>query len=230
VTQVAHELKSPLNVVSMYSESLLSKEGETEDFRIEASNVIRDEVERLAMLVNTMLNIARIETGAVSVQRQRVRVAEFLEDCCSALSRTVGRANLSLSLDLPKDLSPIYVDKELFRVAINNLLTNAIKYNRDGGEVILSAEETGDRSIIRVRDTGIGIREEDLPHIFEKFYRSGDEEAQSRGGHGLGLPLAREIVQLHGGQLQLETAPDEGSQFSIVLRRRAGSDGQEART
>jgi len=221
VSHVAHELKSPLNVMSMYGESLIGSEGGSEDFRIEASNVIRDEVERLSSLINTLLSIARIETGSVAIERQRVRLEEFLEDAVTAVSRSARERQLEFHVDIPKDVKNLYIDKDLFRVAVNNLLTNAIKYNRDQGHVTVTVGETDDRVAIRVRDTGIGIHEEDLPHIFDKFFRSADVEAQKRGGHGLGLSLAREIVELHGGRICVETTPGEGSEFSIELRTRA---------
>ncbi|MDH3214585.1 MAG: HAMP domain-containing histidine kinase, partial [Myxococcales bacterium] len=221
VNHVAHELKSPLNVLAMYSESLLDERGESEELRIEACNVIHDEVERLAMLVSTLLTIARIESGAVALDRQRVRLHDFLSDALESVSRAGAGSGLEFELDVPGDLSPIYVDKELLRVSINNLLTNATKYNREGGRVILSAEETADEIAIRVRDTGVGIHEEDLGRIFDKFYRSESDEVQKHAGHGLGLHLAREIALLHGADIALESTLEEGSRFSIVFRRTA---------
>ena len=223
VAHVAHELKSPLNVMSMYGESLLGNSGASEEFRVEASNVIRDEVERLSGLINTLLSIARIETGTVVIERQRIRLEEFLDDAVEAVSRTGREKQLEFHVDVPKDIPNIYIDKDLFRVAVNNLLTNAIKYNSDKGQVMVSASQVEDRVAIRVRDTGLGIHEDDLPHIFDKFFRSDDVEAQKRGGHGLGLSLAREIVDLHGGRIRVQTAPGEGSEFSIELRTRAES-------
>jgi PAS domain S-box-containing protein len=220
VAQMAHELKAPLHVMAMYGESLLTPEGEREEFRVETSNVIRDEVERLASLINTLLSIARIESGAVAIKRERVRLQEFLEDAVEAVSRSSRGERVTCLVDVPRDASPIFVEKELFRVALNNLLTNAFKYNREGGEVSVLVEESDDRTIIRVRDTGIGIQPENLPRIFEKFYRSEDEETQKRPGHGLGLPLAKEIVELHGGSIRAESVAGEGSEFAIVLRRR----------
>ncbi len=221
VSHVAHELKSPLNVVSMYGESLVGGDGASEEFRVEASNVIRDEVERLSGLINTLLSIARIETGAVTIERQRIRLHEFLEDAVAAVSRAAKDKQLEFHLDVPRDVQNIYIDKDLFRVAVNNLLTNAIKYNREQGDVTVTVAETDDRIAIKVRDSGIGIHEDDLPHVFDKFFRSADVEAQKRGGHGLGLSLAREIVELHGGRIRVQTTPGEGSEFTIELRTRS---------
>jgi two-component system sensor histidine kinase VicK len=228
VTHVAHELKTPLNTVAMYAEELLEQKGAAEEFRVEACNVIRDEVERVSLLVGTLLTIARIETGAVALERQPIRLHEFLQDALETVARGRGR-DLHFALEVPKGLTALHADKELLRVALNNLLTNAIKYNREGGEVVLAAEETHDSVAIRVRDTGIGMSEDEGRRAFDKFYRSDAAFVQSRSGHGLGLSLAREIVALHGGEIALRSTPGEGSEFSILLRKgSARESGGEA--
>jgi PAS domain S-box-containing protein len=217
VAHVAHELKTPLNVLAMYSESLQGEDGKSEDFRIEAVNVIQDEVERLSMLINNLLSITKIEMGSMDLVRHRVKLRDLLEDAFNTVSRNARAQDIRLSLELPPDISPISVDKDLLRIAINNLLTNAIKYNRPGGSVTLSAEENEDSIAIHVRDTGIGIAEEEQAQIFDKFYRSMDDQVRARSGHGLGLALARDIVQLHHGKLSVKSAVGEGTEFTIEI-------------
>jgi signal transduction histidine kinase len=129
---------------------------------------------------------------------------------------------LDLQIELPKEMSAVAIDKNLFRIAVNNLLTNAIKYSNPGGQVTLSAEEDEESTRITVRDNGIGISPEEHEKIFDKFYRSESAEAQDRNGHGLGLALAREIVYLHHGTLSLESTPGEGSAFVIEFRKETG--------
>jgi signal transduction histidine kinase len=217
VAHVAHELKTPLNVLAMYSESLQGEDGKSEAFRIEAVNVIQDEVERLSMLINNLLSITKIEMGSMDLVRQRVKLRDLLEDAFNTVSRNARAQDIRLSLELPQDLSPISVDKDLLRIAINNLLTNAIKYNRPGGSVTLSAEENDDSIAIHVRDTGIGIGQEEQSRVFDKFYRSMDDQVRARSGHGLGLALARDIVQLHHGSLSVKSALGEGTEFTIEI-------------
>jgi signal transduction histidine kinase len=217
VAHIAHELKTPLNVLAMYSESLQGEDGKSEDFRIEAVNVIHDEVERLSMLINNMLSITKIEMGSMELVRHRVKLRDLLEDAFNAVSRNAHAQDIRLALELPPDISPITVDKDLLRIAINNLLTNAIKYNRPGGSVTLSAEESDDSIAIHVRDTGIGIAEAEQAQIFDKFYRSMDDQVRARSGHGLGLALARDIVQLHHGRLSVKSALGEGTEFTIEI-------------
>jgi len=222
VAHVAHELKSPLNVLRMYSEELLNADDLAEEFRVEAVNVIHDEVDRLSTLISNLLSLTKIEMGSLSIDRQRVKLNELLEDALNTVSRGGLGADLQFRLRSPRELSPVAVDKDLLRVAINNLLTNAIKYNRPGGEVTLAAEESDEAISIVVKDTGVGIDEGDVDRIFDKFFRSDCESVRKTSGHGLGLALARQIVELHHGTLSVSSVPGEGSEFVIELRKEPG--------
>lgn len=217
VAHVAHELKSPLNTLGLYAEALQGPQGCEESFRTEAYNVIRDEVERLAALVDNLLSLTKIEMGSLKVDKRRIKLRELLEDAFGQISHSVRASGLRMTLDLPPELSAVSVDKALLRVALNNLLVNAVKYTDPGGEVTLSAEETDTSIRISVRDTGIGISTGDQARIFDKFYRADDEKVRSRSGHGLGLSLAREIVEMHRGQVSVSSAPGQGSEFVIEL-------------
>ncbi|NIR30987.1 MAG: PAS domain S-box protein [Gammaproteobacteria bacterium] len=219
VARLAHELKTPLHVIGMYSEMLLDEDKDTDAVRVETGNVIKDEVELIGMLINNMLNIAEIEMGSVSLERQRIRLGDLLKDAFDNVSRSAADRGLKMRLDVSDQLSAVYVDKRLLRVAINNLLTNAIKYNRPNGLIVLFATETEDHILISVRDTGIGIALEDQPRIYTKFFRSAREDVRERTGHGLGLALAKEIVELHQGEMRLESTPGQGSEFTIVLKK-----------
>lgn len=221
IAHVAHELKTPLNVLAMYSDALQGEDGLSEAFRVEATNVIRDEVERMSMLISNILSITKIEMGSLKVQRQRVKLHELLKDAFETVARSGRGDDLQFELDLPREISAVSVDKDLLRIAINNLLTNAIKYNRPGGTVTLSAEEYDDTVRIAVRDTGIGIVPEDREKIFTKFYRSSAQAVQSKSGHGLGLSLVREIVQLHQGTISVSGAPEQGTEFVIEFSKNA---------
>ncbi len=222
VSHLAHELKTPLHTLALYSEILLGPEGKDKSVRVDACNVIHDEVERLSTLVSNMLNITKMETGSLSLERQRVRLRDLLKDVFNHISKSGGAGELKFDLLLPGKLSAVAVDKDLLRIALNNLLANAIKYSEPGGKVSLSASETADAIEIRVTDTGLGVALEDQERIFEKFYRSDDENARKRGGHGLGLSLAKDIVELHQGRLSVESTLGEGAEFIITLQKEAG--------
>jgi len=219
VAHVSHELKSPLNVIGMYAETLADADAGDETLRVESLNVIQDEIERMNALVGNLLNVSKLETGSMSPERNRVRLDDLLRDAYDhALPRAEGK-QLRVSLDLPRELEAVAIDKDLFRIALNNLLTNAIKYNRPGGSVTLAARNEDHEIVISVRDTGIGIAAADRERVFDKFYRVSEAGAKvARGGHGLGLYLAAQIVELHHGRIVLDSEPGTGSTFSIHLK------------
>ena len=221
ISQIAHELKTPLNVLSMYSESLIDEGLTSAEHRIEAANIIHDEVERLANLIQNLLSISQYELGGLSIERQRVRLRDLLEDCFNTLAHGDRGGEYRFELDLPPDLPALMLDKPLMRVAINNLLSNALKYSPPGSRIRLEAEANDEIVEIRVIDEGYGIAEQDLPHIFDKFYRSEDENIRKQTGHGLGLSLTRHIIHIHQGEISVESETGKGSLFRIRLRRTA---------
>jgi len=216
VAHVSHELKSPLNVIKMHSE-LLQDVGDDPQHRTSSLNVINDEVDRVSNLITDLLNITRLEVGNVSISRKRIRFRDFISDVFEKMKRMGDKNNIQFSLNLPQSLSHLSIDKDLFRIALNNILSNAIKYNKPGGMVTLEAEENNDSIVLRISDTGVGILPEDQKKIFEKFYRSDDDDVISRNGHGLGLSLANEIISLHSGSLTVESEKGKGTTFIVEL-------------
>ncbi len=218
IGHVAHELKSPLNVIHMYAENLLEAH-EDPQARIDTINVINDEIERLAQLISNLLSITKIEAGSIALNKQRVKLGEFIEDTFNSISRSGKSDNLTFNLNLPRSLGAVQIDKDLMRIALNNFLSNAVKYNKPGGSVSLEVLDEDDRYTICISDTGIGISAEDAGHIFEKFYRADSDDVRARNGHGLGLALAREIIELHHGSVSLDTSQAQGSTFNIFINK-----------
>ncbi len=219
ISHISHELKTPLNVMSMYSESLLTEGLDNEEYRIEAVNVIHDEVERLSTLINNLLAINQHELGGVVAQRKHVRMHEFLEDAFNNICQSRNDKNIEFDLDIPREMSMLYIDKDLFRIAVNNLLTNAIKYSKANGKVTMKASENEDVVEISVSDEGFGIADEDKKQVFNKFFRSTDDDIRKQSGHGLGLSLARQIVLMHHGDLSFNSEHGKGSEFVIRLEK-----------
>ena len=217
VAHIAHELKTPLNVLSMYSETLLDEGLNSREYQVEAVNVIHDEVERLSTLINNLLAINQYELGGVAIDRQPIRLHDLLKDAFDNAVKGKISNELEFSLDLPRELPSINVDKDLLRIAINNLMSNAIKYSRATGKVVLTASEHEDHVEISVVDEGYGISEQDQAKIFDKFFRSNDEEIRSKTGHGLGLSLVDQIIRIHHGELSVKSEPGRGSTFTIRL-------------
>lgn len=222
VAHVSHELKSPLNTLGMYSEALLGSTGDDRDFQIEAANAIQDEVSRLGGLISNLLNITKIELGSMGIERTRVRLNDFLQDIFENMSRLGREQNIDCEFDVTNELSAISIDKDMMRIALNNLFSNAIKYNQPGGKVVLSADETDDAITINITDTGIGIEEHDQDRVFDKFYRSESANVRERTGHGLGLTLVKDIVNLHHGQLNMQSVAGEGTTMTIRFSKTVG--------
>ena len=219
VAHVAHELKSPLNIIYMYSETLLNNADSSRELTIEAANVIHDETSRISQMIDNLLNLAMIEMGTVPIHRQRVKVGDLLKDIHQAMSRNTQLNDIQFDLNIPHDLGVLSLDKDLVRVSINNLISNAIKYNRPDGKVVLSAEENDQEITISVSDTGIGIAEKDQQRIYNKFFRAENDEVRERSGHGLGLSLVHEAVKLHHGKLELISTQGEGSKFVMSFMK-----------
>ena len=184
--------------------------------------MVNDEVERLALLINNLLSITQIEMGTLNLNRTRTRLADLVNDAVQSVSRSAGDKQLRFSVDVPSDELAVQIDKELMRIALNNLLTNAVKYSDDGGVVRVAVSETDESLQRSVTDTGIGIPEQERDRIFEKFVRGEGDEVSKRTGHGLGLALSRDIVELHHGNLRVQSKVGAGSKFTIELWKHLG--------
>lgn len=219
VSHVSHELKTPLNTLATYSELLLDHASLTEAERVEAVNVIHDEVERMAALINNLLNISKMDTGTLQLVRKRVKLHDLMQDAFDSMSNNALGKGVVLELKIPPDLGSVRLDKDLFRIAIDNLLSNAIKYSNPGGKVTVSAQNLDhDQMQISVRDRGIGISPEDCEKVFLKYYRASNSETVSRSGHGLGLYLAKQIISLHHGAITVNSELGKGTEFIITFK------------
>jgi signal transduction histidine kinase len=173
-----------------------------------------EEVDRLSALVEDLLFLARSEGGSVRLTQAPVNVADVVAEVAPALHALADAAGVTLSIP---PSAPAWVQgtaSMLFRV-IFNLGENAIKYTPAGGRVTITLHQLANAAILEIRDTGAGIPAEDLPHIFDRFYRA--DRARGRGGAGLGLALVRSIVVLHGGDISVDSAAGSGSRFRVVL-------------
>ncbi len=219
VAHASHELKTPLATLAAYSEQLLDYATLDETERVNAVNVINEEARRMASLINNLLNISKLESGTLTLSRKRVKLHEMLQDAYDALLPVARQREIDLQLRIPPDLGAARLDKDLLRIAVDNLLENGVKYSNLGGRVTLSAEMLENSELqISVRDQGIGISRPDMARVFDKFYRSSSSEATHRRGHGLGLYLARQIVELHQGRITVESELGKGTLFTISLR------------
>ncbi|NQT18421.1 MAG: PAS domain-containing protein [Planctomycetes bacterium] len=217
ISNVAHELRAPLSAIKSYVEMLIDNEADTPALRAEFFNTINEEADRLARLIDNMLNISRIEVGGLVLNKSSVRTRKLLEDALTSVAATAKSKNIDIAANLPDDMPEADIDKEMVRVVVMNLLGNAIKYTEPGGSVILAGEVDAEELRVHVVDTGWGIPQDEHEKVFDKFYRGKRTGSSKVTGNGLGLALAKEIACLHGGDLRLESEEGKGSKFTLNL-------------
>jgi signal transduction histidine kinase len=217
IAHVAHELRTPLTTITSYVEMLMDDEVSDRDTKIDFYNTINDEANRLARLISNLLNISKIETGSLTINKDMIKTREFLEDIVHSIEPQAISRNINLESILPDKLSALVVEKDLLRVSILNILGNAIKYTPKGRSITFKVVENDNHIEVNISDTGYGISEEELPHIFDKFFRSSDEQIKQHTGNGLGLALSREIIRLHDGKIEVSSKLGQGTQFKLTL-------------
>ena len=221
VNSVAHELRTPLTSIKAYVEMLIDGEARDADAQREFYNVIYEETDRLNRLIDNLLNMSRMELGTVVVNRTPTRLKKLIDDSLSAVGSQIAKKGIELKVDLPDRLPAVEVDKDLMSVVVVNILGNAVKYTPESGRISISSTSTPEEILVHVSDTGIGIGEEDLPRIFDKFYRCTAKPNADVPGSGLGLCIARQVMRLHGGDIRVSSRLGEGAQFTIAIPRSA---------
>jgi PAS domain S-box-containing protein len=217
VAHVTHELRTPLTTIRLYLETL-AEDGEKDPaMRAKCLNVITQESRRLEHVVSEMLSVAEIEAGAMTLKWDDVRLEALFGGLKADYEAQAKEKGVDLVFELPPKLPVIRADRERLAVALHNLLGNAIKYTPSGGMAKLSAKVNGKMVQVDVSDTGLGIEEGEHEKVFDRFYRSKDPRVHKITGTGLGLPLAREIARLHGGDITLQSQLNKGSTFSLTV-------------
>ena len=218
VANVSHELRAPLASIKAYTELLLDELDEGDRaVRQRFLTVIDRETDRLTGLIGDLLDLSRLEAGQFVIKKEPLQVGEMVADTFGLFDIQAQESKISLHADIQPDLPPILADRELVNVLIKNLVGNAIKFSNEGGRVDVVAREEGANLILSVIDQGMGIPPDDLPHIFEKFYRVWSTTESGIKGVGLGLVLAKEAAEAHGGQIEVESELGVGSRFIVTL-------------
>lgn len=219
VANVSHELRTPLTTVKSYVETLLDGAVEEPDLRSRFLRVVEAETDRMVRLVRDLLHLSQLDRGKASMDLQDHALVPLLDECLTKLALPMERKHLLLQRDFPTDLPPVRVDRDKVQQVILNLLTNAIEFTPDSGEITVSLRHEHNLLRVRIEDTGIGIPAEDLPRIFERFYRVDKARSRTLGGTGLGLAIAREIILAMGGQIAIESEEDKGTvvTFSVPI-------------
>jgi CheY-like chemotaxis protein/two-component sensor histidine kinase len=211
-------LRTPLTSIKGYADLMLAGEvGELTDDQQEFLTIVKNNSDRLVDLVSDLLDLSRIEAGHVELRYATLNVAAVINTVVTAFRPQVQRKGQRIVLNLSEDLPAVNGDGDRVIQILTNLVSNAHKYTPAGGRISISAQGAGAFVRIDVRDTGIGIAEEDYPQLFTKFYRTNNRAAREIGGTGLGLAITRSLVELQGGTISVSSTLDHGSTFSVTL-------------
>jgi two-component system phosphate regulon sensor histidine kinase PhoR len=219
VANVSHELRTPVASIKGYAETLLSGAMEDKAALKEFLGTIHENSDRLVSLINDLLDLARIESGRMKIVSVPMDVVPVIQRCLNILEKNMQDKKLSVIMDIPVDLSKVLADEARFSQVVLNLLDNAVKYTPDSGSISVKAFLREKMVQFDVTDTGIGIPEQDLPRIFERFYRVDKARSRDLGGTGLGLSIVKHIVLAHGGEVWASSQLGRGTTFSFTLSK-----------
>lgn len=222
ISEFVHELRTPLASLSTATYLLLRPEISPQQHD-QIVNNIHSETLRLSALASSFLDLSRLESGRAHFKYESFSLEKLLKECRDIMQSKADEKEIKVKIDLPKDLPKLEADPNKIKQVILNLLSNAIKYNRPKGKVTLKAGEDGENMCIIVKDTGYGIPEEAMPHLFKKFFRVHETEDKV-AGTGLGLSISKQIVQGHRGAIDVESKSGKGTSFIIQLPLHAARD------
>jgi two-component system phosphate regulon sensor histidine kinase PhoR len=219
VSHVSHELKTPLASITAYTEMLADGEAHDEQTRKEFYSVIQNQAQRLNRLIENILDSSRIESGLIKINKEPASLTMLIEEQLQMIKGYAEEKNVEVTGQKPIVYDRVYIDKDMIREVIVNLLSNAVKYTPSGGSVMIKTEVDESSSLVRVSvtDTGVGIPEGEIDHVFDKFYRVGANKKQAKGT-GLGLSLVKQIIEkAHDGRVFVMSKVGVGSTFGFEL-------------
>lgn len=224
VSVVAHELKLPMTSIKGYSDLLvMGAAGQPTEGQLQFLNTIRSNVDRMNTLVSDLLDISRIETGRLKLDIKPVAMQAVVEETLRTLRKHIEDKQQSLVVDVPDGLPDVLGDKSRLIQVLANLISNAYKYTPTGGSIMIRVRPDGAAAdekpylVCHVQDTGVGMSPEDLEKLGQKFFRAGDQRVRDVPGHGLGFSIAKNLVEMQGGKMEIESELNKGSTFSFTL-------------
>jgi len=220
VANVSHELRTPLTSIKSFSELILDDIDTMDvDIRQRFVGIIRDEAERLTRLISDILDLQRIQTNHIKWHMENIDVGDVIDNSMNMFSELAKMKKIQLSCESKGNLPLIYGDRDRLRQVFINLISNAVKFSKENGQIRIGAVEIPDGVLLSVSDTGIGIPADKKERVFERFYQVDGSATKERGGTGLGLAISKEIVEHHGGRIWVESKIGEGCKFSFVIPR-----------
>ncbi|MFX3617215.1 MAG: ATP-binding protein [Sporolactobacillus sp.] len=218
VANVSHELRTPIAMIQGYSEAIIDDIAETEQDKKEMAKIVLDESKRLGRLVSELLDLAKLEAGHFQLNKRSTLLTAFFDHAVGKFQNLAQREGIDLSLqcDLPEN-EKFVMDPDRIEQVLTNLIDNAIRHTSKGCSVAVHIRMLPDALRVRVRDTGTGIAKEDLPFVFERFYKADKSRKRGKAGTGLGLSIAKHIIDAHGGDITVHSKKGEGTMFEFFL-------------
>lgn len=225
IANVSHELRTPISLLQGYSEAIVDDIAESSQEKNELAQIIYDESLRLNRLVNELLDLARMEAGHIQLNIEKINVDEFAEKIIRKFKGTAHDNNIQLTTTKHIQQETFALDSDRMEQVLTNLIDNAIKHTSDGGEVNVNVERTADALKVSINDSGSGIPEEDIPFVFDRFYKADKSRTRnkSKEGTGLGLAIAKNIVDAHNGTISAKSKINQGTTFSLSIPSREES-------
>lgn len=226
IANVSHELRTPMTNIQGYLELALEPETDPAESR-EYLEIVMEETQRLNRLTSDLLDLNRLESGRIELNTRPTDLGALVRRVCKKMGPAFQRAGVQVHVDTSGLQIPVVVDPDRIEQLLSNLLDNAIRHTPEGGSVSVTVRQQGEQVELIVEDTGEGIAEEDLPYIWERFFKA-DKSRHRRHGSGLGLVIAKEIIDWHGGHVNVTSRPGEGTRFTVTLPMRQ-ADGEDLR-
>jgi two-component system phosphate regulon sensor histidine kinase PhoR len=218
IGNLAHELKTPLFNIQGFILTLLEVGLDDPEINRKFLSKAEKNIDRMTGLLEDLDSISKIESGVMTIDPEPVNIVELSNDIVDNLERKAKDANVNLKVRDTEDFT-VLCDPQKIEQVLSNLLVNSINYGKDGGKTRVRFYDMGDNILVEVADDGIGIKEEDLLRIYERFYRVDKSRSRHEGGSGLGLAIVKHIVEAHGGNLHVRSTFDEGTTFSFTLKK-----------
>ncbi|WP_064090987.1 ATP-binding protein [Rossellomorea aquimaris] len=218
IANVSHELRTPISMLQGYSEAIVDDIAESEEEKKEIARIIYDESLRMGRLVNDLLDLARMEAEQITLNKDVVTVMPFTERVTNKFIGLAKEKKVNIYFETNVGINrEILMDPDRIEQVLTNLIDNALRHTPQGGEVTVSLSESNDGYLFNVKDTGSGIPDEDLPFVFERFYKADKARTRGKSGTGLGLAIAKNIIDSHKGHIQVQSKLDQGTTFTFFL-------------
>lgn len=232
IANMSHELRTPLNTIIGFSKILTQHEKRRipDDEIVEYAQLINDSAGHLLSVINDILDISKIQSGRFTIDARETAIDEILQFCIASFHKLAEDARVEIINAVPRNLPPVRGDAAKLKQIFTNILSNAVKFTPAGGKVMVEAVGTTDGGVVvEIRDTGIGMSEDELKIALTPFGQVDGTRARWREGTGLGLPIARSLVDLHGGRLEITSIKDHGTSVTVLLPSRHQVSAARAR-